>query len=86
MKWSGYNNLEELGESDDESLDSLKRRIILAALVVLVFVALIFSRLWFLQIYKGDEYRARADNNRVRVSEIAAPRGNILDRDRKSVV
>ena len=86
MKWSGYNNLEELGESDDESLDSLKRRIILAALVVLVFVALIFSRLWFLQIYKGDEYRARADNNRVRVSEIAAPRGNILDRKEREMV
>ena len=86
MKWSGYNNLEELNESDDVNLDSLKRRIVLAALVVIVFVALILSRLWFLQIYKGDEYRARADNNRVRVSEVAAPRGNILDSKEREMV
>ena len=86
MKWSGYNNLEELNESDDVNLDSLKRRIILAALVVTVFVALILSRLWFLQIYKGNEYRARADNNRVRVSEVAAPRGSILDRKGREMV
>jgi penicillin-binding protein 2 len=86
MKWSGYNNLEELNESDDGSLDSLKRRVIVAALIVLCFAALIFSRLWFLQIYKGDEYRRRADNNRVRVSEIAAPRGNILDRKERKMV
>lgn len=86
MKWSGYNNLEEINESDDTSLDSLKRRIIFAAVVIFFFVVLIFSRLWFLQIHKGDEYRARADNNRVRVSEIAAPRGNILDRKEREMV
>lgn len=86
MKWSGYNNLEELNESENVNLDSLKRRIILAALVITVFVALILSRLWFLQIYKGNEYRTRADNNRVRVSEVAAPRGSILDRKEREMV
>ncbi len=79
MKWSGYKNLEELSETDDADLDSLKRRIIYAGLIILCFAALIFGRLWFLQIHKGGEYRARADNNRVRMREIAAPRGNILD-------
>ncbi len=86
MKWSGYKNLEELHEPDDAHLDSLKRRIVLAALVIIIFATLIFSRLWFLQIYKGDEYRARADNNRVRVSEVAAPRGSILDRKEREMV
>ncbi len=79
MKWSGYKNLEELNESDEGRLDILKRRIIFVSLIVVVFVALIFTRLWYLQIHKGAEYRDRADNNRVRVTEIAAPRGNILD-------
>ncbi len=86
MKWSGYKNLEELGESDDASLDLLKRRIGLAGLVILCFVALIFSRLWFLQIHMGKEYRDRAENNRVRVNELAAPRGNILDRMGREMV
>ncbi len=79
MKWSGYKNLEEIGESDDADLDSLKRRVVFAGLVILCFAALIFGRLWFLQIHKGEEYRDRAENNRVRLREIAAPRGNILD-------
>ena len=86
MKWSGYNNLEEINESDDTSLDSLKRRIVFATVVIVFFAALIFSRLWFLQIHKGDEYRERADNNRVRVSEVAAPRGNIIDRKEREMV
>ena len=86
MKWSGYKNLEELGEYDDAGLDSLKRRIGLAGLVMLCFVALIFSRLWFLQIYKGDEYRDRSENNRVRMSDLDAPRGNILDRMGREMV
>lgn len=86
MKWSGYRNLEELSECDEAGLDSLKRRIGMAGFVILVFVTLIFSRLWFLQIHKGEEYRNRADNNRVRVSDLAAPRGNLLDRKRREMV
>ncbi len=86
MKWSGFKNLEELGESDNAALDSLKRRIGFAGLVILCFAALIFSRLWFLQLYKGEEYKSRAENNRVRVSEVAAPRGNILDRKGREMV
>jgi penicillin-binding protein 2 len=86
MKWSGYKNLEELTEHDDADLDSLKRRIVFAGLVILFFVVIIFARLWFLQIHKGDEYRDRADNNRVRMQEIAAPRGNILDAKGREMV
>ncbi|MCF8055375.1 MAG: penicillin-binding protein 2 [Desulfocapsa sp.] len=86
MKWSCYKNLEELSESDDADLDSLKRRIFYAVFIVLCFAALIFVRLWFLQIHKGEEYRDRADNNRVRMRVIAAPRGNILDRKNREMV
>lgn len=86
MKWAGYNNLEEFSEHDDAELDSLKRRILLAGLVILVFTAIIIGRLWFLQVFKGDEYKKRADNNRVRVSEVAAPRGSIKDRKDREMV
>ncbi len=86
MKWSHYKNLEELTEHDDAELDVLKRRIFFAGLVVLFFMTIILSRLWFLQIYRGDEYRDRADNNRVRMREIVAPRGNILDTKGREMV
>lgn len=86
MKWAGYKNLEELTEHDDADLDSLKRRVVYAALVILFFAAVILGRLWFLQIHKGDEYRERANNNRVRMREIAAPRGSILDAQNREMV
>ena len=86
MKWSGYKNLEEISESDDTNLNSLKRRILYAGVILLCFAMLIFGRLWFLQIHKGDEYRDRAENNRVRLREIAAPRGNILDTKGRKMV
>jgi len=86
MKWSGYKNLEELSEHDDAHLDSLKRRIAFAGIIIIFFATIILGRLWFLQIHKGDEYRVRADNNRVRMREIAPPRGNILDRKGREMV
>ena len=86
MKWSGYKNLEELSEHDDSHLDSLKRRIVFAGIVIIFFGVIIFGRLWFLQINKGDEYRDRADNNRVRMREIVPPRGNIVDRKGREMV
>lgn len=86
MKWTGYKNLEELTEHDDAELDSLKRRIAFAGIIILIFAAIIFARLWFLQIHKGAEYRSRANNNRVRVREVASPRGNITDAKGRKLV
>ncbi len=48
---------------------------------VLVFVVIIlFMRLFDLQILKGDEMRRLAEQNRVRIKKILAPRGTIFDR------
>jgi penicillin-binding protein 2 len=43
--------------------------------------AIIFFRLWFLQVLSGTQYLNAATVNRVRDIEIAAPRGEILDRN-----
>jgi penicillin-binding protein 2 len=48
--------------------------------VALALFAILFFRLWFLQILNGDEYLAEANNNRTREFRVSAPRGNILDR------
>ncbi|TMK25888.1 MAG: hypothetical protein E6G62_03765, partial [Actinobacteria bacterium] len=42
--------------------------------------AIVFFRLWFLQVLSGEQYVQQADANRVRDLPIAAPRGEILDR------
>ena len=78
--------MEEINERDDSALDVLRPRLIWAGVIILLFTALIFSRLWFLQISNEEEFADKAYNNRVRVREIAAPRGHILDRDGRALV
>jgi penicillin-binding protein 2 len=47
----------------------------LAALAIFVLLV----RLWYLQIVKGDYFRDRSENNRLRTVYIPSPRGLILD-------
>ncbi|HEY3207223.1 MAG TPA: penicillin-binding protein 2 [Gaiellaceae bacterium] len=53
---------------------------LLGALALAVF-AILFLRLWALQVLSGDSYAAAANDNRVRTLRIDAARGAILDRD-----
>ena len=46
----------------------------------LVAFAIIFLRLWYLEVLSGDQYLAKAQNNQVREFTVQAPRGEILDR------
>jgi penicillin-binding protein 2 len=52
----------------------------------LAIFAIIFFRLWFLQVLSGNQYLAQAANNRSREIPIAAPRGEILDATGKIVL
>jgi penicillin-binding protein 2 len=54
--------------------------------VALVLFAVIFFRLWYLQVLSGDRYRAEANNNRVREIKVQAPRGEIVDRQGRVLV
>ena len=58
---------------------------ILGGLAVLMF-GVIFFRLWYLQILTGEQYVERAEANQVRTLPIAAPRGQILDREGAAIV
>lgn len=80
LKWDSFKEQVELSEYNQAAVDLLRKRVLWAALVVVFFAAIILLRLWFLQIHKGEEYHKKAENNRVRVREIAAPRGDIYDR------
>src|SRR3954451_5145870 len=54
--------------------------------ITFVLFAIIFFRLWFLQVLTGDDYVSQARENRVRKVKIEAPRGNIIDRDGRVLV
>ena len=77
---------EEITERDPASLDNLRRRVSGVIVVVLIFFSLIVVRLWSLQINHGEEYKNRADSNRVRIRQVVAPRGHILDRKGREIV
>lgn len=48
---------------------------------ILAAVFAVFAlRLWQLQVVEGEEYRRLAENNRIRVEKVTAPRGIIYDR------
>jgi len=52
----------------------------------LVMFAIVFFRLWYLEVLSGDKYRAEANNNKVRLVREQAPRGAIVDRDNRTLV
>lgn len=58
---------------------------VLAMLVLAMFAALT-TRLWFLQVLAAEDNRRAAENNAVRLIEIPARRGEILDADGVALV
>jgi penicillin-binding protein 2 len=58
---------------------------VLGALTLAVF-AVLFLRLWALQVLSGEKYAAAANDNRVRTLRLDAPRGTIVDRNGKPLV
>ncbi len=48
-----------------------------------ILLSILFIRLFYLQGLKGSDYRARAEQNRIRTTIIAAPRGQIYDRNHR---
>ena len=57
----------------------LALRVAIVGSFALGLFAIIFFRLWFLQVLSGDQYVKAATVNRIRKIDIAAPRGQILD-------
>jgi penicillin-binding protein 2 len=54
--------------------------------IALVAFAVIFFRLWYLQVLSGDKYLSEANNNQVRELKVQAPRGEIVDREGRVLV
>ncbi|MBU0483971.1 MAG: penicillin-binding protein 2 [Proteobacteria bacterium] len=68
-----------INKIDEAELFLLKKRIDFATYFVIFLIAILIIRLWFLQVHKGFDYGRLSENNRIRVLNIVAPRGNIMD-------
>lgn len=78
-----------LDRTDDEAAPArsaaVSRGAIIGGLAIAVF-AMIFLRLWYLEVLSGDRYLELANDNRVRELRVQAPRGEIVDRKGKVLV
>jgi penicillin-binding protein 2 len=59
----------------------LALRVAIVGSLALAMFAIIFFRLWYLQVLSGDAYARQANSNFVRSIYVQAPRGQILDRN-----
>jgi penicillin-binding protein 2 len=63
-----------------DETQNLKARMTIIHGIVFAILAALGARLYFLQVVSGDYYAERAENQRVRLLRIPAPRGAIFDR------
>jgi penicillin-binding protein 2 len=71
-----------------ESTDSewFNQRLSGFMVLVLLAFAILIARLFYLQIVEGNEYRRLSEINSIRLQDIDAPRGLILDRNNQLLV
>ena len=75
--------------SDDgrpQMRNGLALRITVVVGVAVALFAVLFFRLWDLQVLSGEKYREEANNNRTREFRVEAPRGEILDSSGRAIV
>ncbi len=61
-------------------------RIAILGVFAIALFAVLFFRLWALQVISGERYLEEARNNQVRTFRVQAPRGPIADRDGRLLV
>ncbi len=75
-----------LGPADRPRGSRLPLRIAVMGGIAVALFAVLFFRLWNLQVLDGGKYLAEAQNNRTREYKVIAPRGEILARNGKVLV
>ncbi|MCX5892004.1 MAG: penicillin-binding protein 2 [Deltaproteobacteria bacterium] len=67
------------GAMSPEEQERVRRSFSVVALAILCLFALLFLRLWFLQLVQGENLRQRSEQNRLRLQDLPPWRGMILD-------
>ncbi|MGM0508185.1 MAG: penicillin-binding protein 2 [Fusobacteriota bacterium] len=60
---------------------TVKDRMNIIIVLVIIAYSVIGIRLFYLQVYKGEYYKNMAENNRVKIKRLEPPRGKIYDRN-----
>lgn len=63
-----------------EGPTEIQKRLPLLAVFIVLFITVLFIRLWYLQAVKGAFYYEQAESNRIRPVKLRPPRGVIYDR------
>lgn len=71
---------------DDDLIKLHRSRATQVANIIILSFVIIFIRLWFLQVYKGELYHRYSIQNRLRKETVRAPRGMIYSRNNQLIV
>ncbi len=69
-----------------DDTQNLRLRLNVIQALVLVLLAVLVTRLYYLQVINGERYAEIAENQRIRLLPILAPRGSIFDRSGRLLV
>ena len=69
-----------------DQAQNLSQRVGAIQVFAFVLLAILGVRLYYLQVVKGEYYSDKAENQRIRLIPIPAPRGAIFDRNGKLLV
>lgn len=61
-----------------------RRALMLGGVKIAMFTGLV-GRMYYLQVVEGEQYRVKADENRISLRFLAPPRGRLLDRHGKQI-
>lgn len=75
-----------MGASSERPLVNIPPRAHIALAITVALFFILGLRLFYLQIIKGDYYRVRSENNRIRTVFVPPPRGIIYDRKGRPLV
>ncbi|WP_457551804.1 penicillin-binding protein 2 [Desulfobacula sp.] len=75
-----------IGFTKNPDREWIKQRLIGVSICLLSAFAILFIRLVYLQIIKGEEYRLLSEKNAIRLKSVKSSRGLIFDRNKKLLV
>jgi penicillin-binding protein 2 len=71
---------------EDDLVKSHKTRLDIIGNLILVAFVILIARLWYLQVYKGEQFYQYSLQNRLRKEIVKAPRGMIFSRNNELMV